>query len=252
MSRYGRLCLNPSAFSSYRKIYLAKACDMNVALRTLMPESIRILIVDDHAVVRKGLALVLRLEPGLEVVGEAENGRKGLEAAQSLDPDIALVDLVMPEMDGREMALALRKSNPKIKIMMLTGTEVDDRVFDLVAAGIEGYVLKNIEPGELVRAIHTVTNGEAYLHPDVMKKVLSRMGSQPKHSHATSLTPRELEVLEWMATPNTYRQIADQLSVGEETIRSHAKNILEKMNQPNRAQAVLAAMRLGLIELPRQ
>src|SRR5512138_500401 len=141
-------------------------------------DSIRILIVDDHAVVRKGLAMVLRLESDIEVVGEAENGRVGLEAAKSLNPDIALVDLVMPEMDGQEMALALRKSNPKIKIMMLTGTEVDDRVYDLIAAGIEGYVLKNIEPAELVRAIHAVVHGEAYLHPDVMKKVFARMHPQ--------------------------------------------------------------------------
>lgn len=214
-----------------------------------MTDTIRLLIVDDHAVVRKGLAMVLRLEPGIEVVGEAENGRVGLEAAKNLNPDIVLVDLVMPEMDGQEMALALRKTNPKIKIMMLTGTEVDDRIFDLVAAGIEGYVLKNIEPGELVRAIHAVVHGEAYLHPDVMKKVLSQMHSQAQHTSSISLTPRELEVLEWMATPNTYRQIAKQLTVGEETIRSHAKNILDKMKQPNRAQAVLAAMKMGLIEI---
>ena len=212
-----------------------------------MPDPICVLIVDDHAVVRKGLAMVLRLESDLEVVGEAENGRVGLEAAKSLNPDIVLVDLVMPEMDGQEMALALRKSVPQIKIMMLTGTEVDDRVFDLVAAGIEGYVLKNIEPGELVRAIHAVVRGEAYLHPDVMKKVLARM--QPQATAPVSLTPRELEVLEWMATPNTYKQIAGQLSVSEETVRSHAKNILEKLKQPNRAQAVLAAMRIGLIKL---
>ena len=106
-----------------------------------MPEPIRILIVDDHAVVRKGLAMVLRLEPDLEVVGEAENGLLGLEAAKNLHPHIMLADLVMPEMDGQEMALALRKAVPEIKIMMLTGTEVDDRVFDLVAAGIEGYVI---------------------------------------------------------------------------------------------------------------
>jgi len=210
-----------------------------------MPESIRILIVDDHAVVRKGLAMVLRLESELDVIGEAENGRAGLESARSLNPDIVLVDLIMPEMDGQEMALALRKSNPKIKIMMLTGTEVDDRVFDLVAAGIEGYVLKNIEPGELVRAIHAVVHGEAYLHPDVMKKVVERM--QPQRSATVSLTPRELEVLDWMATPNTYRQIAEELNISEETVRSHAKNILEKMKQPNRAQAVLAAMKMNLI-----
>ena len=210
-----------------------------------MADPIRILIVDDHAVVRKGLVMVLRLEPSLEVIGEAENGRAGLEAAKRLQPDIVLADLVMPEMEGQAMALALRKSDPKIKVMMLTGTEVDDRVYDLVAAGIEGYVLKNIEPGELVRAIHAVSHGEAYLHPDVMKKVLSRM--QPQTAPSVSLTPRELEVLEWMATPNTYKQIAHQLSIGEETVRSHAKNIMEKMNQPNRAQAVLAAMKMGLI-----
>jgi len=212
-----------------------------------MPDPIRILIVDDHAVVRKGVAMVLRLESDFEIVGEMENGRVGLQAARSLNPDIVLADLVMPEMDGQEMALALRKTNPTIKIMMLTGTEVDDRVYDLVAAGIEGYVLKNIEPGELVRAIHAVVHGEAYLHPDVMKKILGRM--QPQHSTSVSLTPRELEILEWMASPNTYKQIAAQLCVSEETVRSHAKNILEKMKQPNRAQAVLTAMRIGLIKL---
>jgi len=215
-----------------------------------VPEPIRILIVDDHAVVRKGLAMVLRLEADLEIVGEAENGQVGLAAAQQLKPDIVLVDLVMPKMDGQEMALALRKTNPQIKVMMLTGTEVDDRVFDLIAAGIEGYVLKQIEPGELVRAIRAVVHGEAYLHPDVMKKVVGRI--QPQKTPSASLTPRELEVLEWMATPNTYKQIALQLCVSEETIRSHAKNILEKLRQPNRAQAVLSAVRLGLIKLTEQ
>jgi len=212
-----------------------------------MPEFIRILVVDDHAVVRKGLMMVLRQEPDFKVIGEAENGIKGLDAAKSLDPDIVLVDLVMPEMDGQEMALALRKSNPSIKIMMLTGTEVDDRVVDLVAAGIEGYVLKNIEPGELVRAIRSVAHGEAYLHPDVIKKVLGQI--HPQHAQPVSLTPREMEVLEWMSTPNTYKQIAAHLSVSEETVRSHAKNILEKMGQPNRAQAVLQAVKMGLIKL---
>ena len=212
-----------------------------------MAENIRILVVDDHAVVRKGLVMVLRQEPDFEVMGEAENGRKGLDAAKSLNPDIVLVDLVMPDMDGQEMALALRKSNPDIKIMMLTGTEVDDRVYELVAAGIEGYVLKNIEPGELVRGIRAVVHGEAYLHPDVMKKVTELM--QPHHKHSVSLTPRELEVLEWMSTPNTYKQIAGHLSISEETVRSHAKSILEKMKQPNRSQAVLAAIKSGVLKL---
>lgn len=215
-----------------------------------MSEKIRILIVDDHAVVRKGLAMVLRQEADFVVVGEAQNGHAGLEAAKRLDPDIVIVDMVMPEMDGQEMALELRKSHPNIKIMMLTGTEIDDRVYDLVAEGIEGYVLKNIEPGELVRAIYSVIRGEAYLHPDVMKKVVERMQMERKPS--VSLTTRELEVLKWMATSKTYRQIAEMLSVSEETIRSHAKNILDKFDEPNRAQAVLAAIRIGLLELDKK
>jgi DNA-binding NarL/FixJ family response regulator len=215
-----------------------------------MADPIRLLIVDDHAVVRKGLAMVLRLEADLDVVGEADNGKTGLAAAQSLNPDIVLVDLIMPEMDGQEMALALRKSRPDIKIMMLTGTEVDDRVYELIATGIEGYVLKNIEPGELVRAIRAVVQGEAYLHPEVMKKVVAHVHLQ--YQPSVLLTAREREVLEWMTTPNTYKQIAAQLCVSEETIRSHAKNILEKLGQPNRAQAVLAALRLRLIDLKEQ
>ena len=168
--------------------------------------------------------------------------------ARAFNPDIALLDLIMPGMDGQEVALTLRQFLPHIKIMILTGTEVDDRVFDLIAAGVEGYVLKNIEPGELIGAIRSVVRGEAYLHPDVLKKVLGRMQGQSQQAQPVSLTRRELEVLEWMATPNTYRQIARQLSVSEETIRSHAKNILEKLGQPNRAQAVLFAMRAGLIQ----
>ena len=212
-----------------------------------MSDLIRILIVDDHAVVRKGLVMVLRQEAGFEVVGDAQNGRAGLEAARTLNPDIALIDLVMPEMDGQEMALALRKSHPNIKIMMLTGTEVDDRVYDLVAVGVEGYVLKNIEPGELVRAIRSIISGEAYLHPDVMKKVMEHMHLE--HNQSFSLTPRELEILRYMSSPKTYKQIAEQLNISEETVRSHAKSILEKLKQPNRAQAVLTAIRLGLIEL---
>lgn len=212
-----------------------------------MADPIRILIVDDHAVVRKGLAMVLRLEPDLQVVGEAENGRNGLESARNLNPDIVLVDLIMPELDGQEMALALRTSNPQIKIMMLTGTEADDRVYDLLAAGIEGYALKNIEPAELIRGIHAVAHGETYLHPGVMKKVLERM--KPQSAPPVSLTPREMQVLEWMATPNTYKQIAAQLGVSEETVRTHAKSVLEKLRQPNRAQATLAALKMKLIKL---
>ncbi len=211
---------------------------------------IRILIVDDHAVVRKGLALVLRLEPDFEVVGEAGNGREALQAAPGLRPDLVLLDLVMPEMDGEATARALKQAMPQLKVMILTGTGIDERVLDLIALGVDGYVFKEIEPHELRDAIRAVARGEAYLDPAVVRRILDRMTLPASSAPEPVLTPRELEVLQWMSTENTYRQIGNRLHIGEETVRSHAKRILSKLNQPNRAQAVLAAVRNGLIELP--
>ena len=214
---------------------------------------IRILIVDDHAVVRKGLIMVLRLEPDFEIAGEAENGVRALELAQHLKPDIVLLDLMMPEMDGRATTAALRDQLPDTKVLILTGVEIDEGIIDLVTSGVNGYVPKDIEPSELAKAIRAVAHGEAYLHPTMARRVLEKMtvrqnATPPKK--AVKLTPREKEVLRHMATPATYREIAEQLFVSEETIRTHAKNILGKLQQPNRAQAVLAAVREGLIDLP--
>lgn len=214
---------------------------------------IRLLIVDDHAVVRKGLIMVLRLEPDFEVVGEAENGRRAFELAQQLQPDLVLLDLVMPQMDGKETVRALQSSLPEVKILILTGVELDEGVMDVLASGVDGYVPKDIEPSELANAIRTVAHGQAYLHPTMARRVLEKMTvrrSGKPEAEKVQLTPREIEVLRLMATPATYREIAEQLYVSEETIRSHAKHILSKMQQPNRAQAVLAAVRAGLIELP--
>lgn len=213
---------------------------------------IRILIVDDHAVVRKGLIMVLRLEPDFEIVGEAENGVRAVELAKQLGPDLVLLDFVMPEMDGEKTVAALRSVVAQVKILMLTGIELDERVLDMLATDVDGYVIKDIEPAELAQAIRTVARGEAYLHPALARRVLDRASnrrSAPPIPKA-HLTPREKEVLRWMATPKTYREIADHLFVSEETIRSHAKRILGKLEQPNRAQAVLAAVRAGLIDLP--
>ncbi len=217
-------------------------------------ECIRILIVDDHAVVRKGLVMVLRLEPDFEIVGEADNGIKAIELARQLHPDLVLLDLMMPEMDGEKTLHILQKEHPDIKVLILSGIELDDRVLDVLAAGVDGYVMKDIEPNELAQAIRTVAQGEAYLHPALARRVLERMAAKKRASPPAPqvrLTPREEEVLRWMATPATYREIAKKLFVSEETIRSHAKHILSKLEQPNRAQAVLAAVRVGLIELPR-
>jgi DNA-binding NarL/FixJ family response regulator len=212
---------------------------------------IRILIVDDHAVVRKGLVMVLRLNPDFEIVGEAENGRRAVEMALTLQPDLVLLDLIMPEMDGAATAAALRTKTPDVRILILTGIELDEGVIDLLAAGVDGYVPKDIEPEELVEAIRRVAAGESYLHSAVTRHLLEQAAAR----HTTPLpdihlTPREREVLELMATPATYKEIAEKLTVGEETIRSHTKRILSKLQQPNRGQAVLAAMRAGLIKLP--
>ena len=209
---------------------------------------IRILIVDDHAVVRKGLAMVLRLEPGFEVVGEAGNGTDALILAQTLHPDVILLDRMMPDMDGGAVARAVKASLPETRILILTGTEVDAEVIEIISAGVDGYVLKEIEPAELKQAIRTLARGEAYLHPAVTRRVLENLTHRSSSGITISLTAREKEVLKWMATNATYREIATRLVVGEETIRSHAKNILKKLGQTSRTQAVLEAARLGLIK----
>lgn len=213
-------------------------------------DRIRILIADDHAVVRKGLAMVLRLEQDFEVVGEVGDGRQAVEMALKLRPDLVLLDRKMPGMDGQEAAKVLRDSLPFIKILILTGADLDSDVYDMLAAGVDGYVLKDIDPFELKQAIRAVASGEAYLHPTVARMVLNRMSSPPQPDMHAQLTPRELEVLGWLASPLTYRQVAEQLNVSEETVRTHAKHILNKLGQPNRAQAVLAAIRMGLVEPP--
>lgn len=213
---------------------------------------IRLMIVDDHAVVRRGLAMVLRIEADFEIVGEAENGIRAVELAKQLQPDLALLDFVMPGMDGEATAKALQAAAPHIRILMLTGVTLDERVLDMLASGVDGYVMKDIEPDELAQAIRIVAKGEAYLHPALARRVLARVSERhaPALPFQVQLTQREQEVLRWMSTPATYREIAERLFVSEETIRSHAKHILSKLQQPNRAQAVLAAVRAGLISLP--
>jgi len=207
-------------------------------------------IVDDHAVVRKGLAMVLRLEADFEVVGEAGDGHTGVELASALRPDLVLIDLMMPKMDGAAATRAIRKILPAARILILTGAELDERLPDTLAAGADGYILKDIEPEGLKEAIRAVARGETYLHPAVARMLLERTAGLSKPEPRARLTQRELEILGWMATPMTYNEIASRLVLSEETIRSHAKHVLRKLGQPNRVQAVLAAVRLGYIELP--
>jgi two-component system response regulator DegU len=211
---------------------------------------IRILIVDDHEVVRKGLAMVLRLEPGFEVIGEAQNGAEAVQQARELKPDVVLLDLKMPVMGGDLAAQQVREQCPQARILMLSGAEVDEAVLDLIDR-VDGYVLKDVSPNELAHAIRVVTEGRPYIHAAVTRTLLEQMGAhsgQPANLH-TPLSPREMDVLRGMATAATYREIGQKLFISEETVRSHVKSILTKLNQPNRTQAVVAALKLGLIRL---
>lgn len=210
---------------------------------------IRLLIADDHEVVRKGLAMVLRLEPGFEVVGEARDGAEAIALALELRPEVAMLDLKMPKMGGDEAARQLRRQCPGTRIVILSGAEIDEPVLDLIES-VDGYVLKDISPGELARAIRTVAEGGQYVHAGVTRALLAQMGERPRgQAPRVSISPREMEVLRLMATAATYRQIGQALFISEETVRSHVKNILAKLDQPNRTQAVVAAVKLGLISL---
>jgi len=194
--------------------------------------------------------MVLRLEADFEVVGEAGDGQIGVELASTLQPDLVLIDLMMPKMNGAAATRAIRKILPAARILILTGAELDERLPDTLAAGADGYILKDIEPEGLKEAIRAVARGEAYLHPAVARMLVERTAGLSKPEPRARLTQRELEILGWMATPMTYNEIASRLVLSEETIRSHAKHVLRKLGQPNRVQAVLAAVRLGYIELP--
>jgi two-component system, NarL family, response regulator LiaR len=215
-----------------------------------MSNTIRILLTDDHVVVRRGTQALLSTEPEIQVVGEAKNGEEAVAKAEELRPDVILMDLEMPVMDGIEAIRRITASQKDARILVLTSFATDDKVFPAIKAGALGYLLKDSSPDELVRAIRQVYRGESSLHPTIARKLLQEM-SRPSQKPPTDdpLTEREVEVLKLVAQGNSNQDIADELIISEATVRTHVSNILSKLHLASRTQAALYALKEGLASL---
>ena len=211
---------------------------------------IRVLVVDDQAIVREGICALLAEIDDIEVVGEAGDGREAMAQAQALGPDVVLMDLVMPRMDGVEAIRQLTAIQAGARILVLTSFAGDDQVFPAIRAGATGYLLKDSGAAELVQAIREVHRGQSSLHPIVAQKVLQELTRPSGHPRSSlPLTAREVEVLRLMAQGLTNPEIARQLVISEATVRSHISNILSKLHLANRVQAALYALQEGIATL---
>lgn len=213
-------------------------------------KSIKLLVVDDQNIVRKGICALLEQIDDIDVIGEASNGEEAIAQAKLLNPDVILMDLVMPKMDGITAIQQIMARHPGMRIMALTSFVAEDKVFPAIKAGAMGYLLKDSEPQELVMAIRKLNRGEPSLHPTVAKMVLEEL-SQPVNRPLTPdpLTEREVDVVRLVAQGLSNRQIAEQFFIGEATVRTHVGNILNKLHLANRVQATLYALREGLTSL---
>lgn len=212
--------------------------------------SIRILVVDDHHVVRKGLVFFFRTQPDLEIVGEAANGKEAVELANSLKPDLILMDLVMPEMDGIEATKRIKQQHPDMKIMMLTSFSDQDHVLPALEAGASGFQLKDIQPDELVTSLKKIMNGENQLHPKATSHLMNTFtnrGRQDK-GRVEELTKRELDVLQEIAKGKSNKEIASSLFITEKTVKTHVSNVLAKLELADRTQAALYAVKHRLVD----
>jgi NarL family two-component system response regulator LiaR len=211
---------------------------------------IRLLIVDDHGIVRRGIKALVATEKDMQVVGEAENGTEAVEKAASLKPDVILMDLVMPSMDGIEATSRITAQQPGARILVLTSFAADDKVFPAMKAGALGYLLKDSSPEQLLEAIRQVYRGEPSLEPAIARKVLQEL-SHPGKGKPTAepLTQRELEVLRLISQGLSNKEIAAKIFVAEWTVRTHVSNVLSKLHLASRTQAALYALRSGLASL---
>jgi NarL family two-component system response regulator LiaR len=208
------------------------------------------LLVDDHAIVRKGIRALLATEPDISIIGEAEDGVQAVDMAMSLNPDVVLMDLEMPNMDGIQATQKLAQSLPEARILVLTSFATDDKVFPAIKAGAHGYLLKDSDPDELLESLRKVGSGESSLHPTIAKKLLEEL-ARPNQAPPTQdpLTERELEVIRLVARGMNNQEIADELVISEATVRTHVSNILSKLHLASRTQAALYALREGLASL---
>jgi NarL family two-component system response regulator LiaR len=211
-------------------------------------EPISILIVDDHAIVRQGLRTYLDLQPDMHVVGEAPDGKKGVEMVRDLLPEIVLMDLVMPGMDGVEATREITAISPSTRVIVLTSFSEDEQVFNSIKAGAQGYLMKDVLPQELARAIRTVHRGEAQLDPEIARKLMHEFSNpqpaKPKHD----LTERELEVLSQISQGKSNKDISEELVLSEKTVKTHVSNILQKLHLSDRTQAAVYALRQKIVD----
>jgi DNA-binding NarL/FixJ family response regulator len=210
-----------------------------------------VLIADDDDLMRAGLVELLTADPSIEIVGQAATGREAVEQTRRLAPDVVLMDIRMPDLDGIDATRELASAAPLTKVLIVTTFEQDDYIFGALRAGASGFLLKRTRPEELIAAVHTIAAGDSLLSPSVTRRVIDRMAQQPTpelgdQTRVEGLTPRERDVLQQMARGLSNREIAAVLVVEESTVRTHVKRILMKLNLRDRVQAVIFAYESGL------
>ena len=209
-------------------------------------DKIGVLIVDDHTVVREGLRSLLELQEDIEVVGEAANGQEAIDQTNRLLPDVVLMDLVMPEIDGIEATRRIKAISPSTQVIVLTSFSDNEQVFPAIKAGALSYLLKNVSPSDLVRAIQAAFRGEAQLDPEIAKKLMEEVSAGSKQPTAEGLTERELDVLQLIAKGQSNRAIGEELVISEKTVKTHVSNILSKLHLADRTQAAIYALKAGI------